>query len=101
VSSSLPMATISAERAAQQILAACRRGEAELVITPQAKLAIVARAVAPELFGLAMSLMNRLLPAPAGPDGDVARPGRTTGSDWAGSPVMAPTYAAAQRNNEL
>jgi NAD(P)-dependent dehydrogenase (short-subunit alcohol dehydrogenase family) len=101
VSSSLPMATIDAERAARQILAACRRGEAELVITPQAKLAIVARAVAPELFGMVMSLMNRLLPASTGPDGDAARPGRTTGSAWATSPIMASTYAAAQRNNEL
>ena len=76
VSSSLPVATISAERAARQILAACRRGEAELMITPQAKLAIVARAVAPALFGIVMSVMNRLLPAAAGPQGDTAQPGR-------------------------
>jgi hypothetical protein len=100
VSSSLPVATISAERAARQILAACRRGEAELVITPQAKLAIVARAVAPELR-IVMSVMNRLLRAAAGPQGDTAEPGRATGSEWATSSLLAPMHAAARRHNEL
>jgi NAD(P)-dependent dehydrogenase (short-subunit alcohol dehydrogenase family) len=101
MSGSLPVASIDAERAARQILAACRHGEAELVITPQAKLAIVARALAPELFAAVMSLMNRLLPTATGPDGDTARPGRATGSEWAASSIMAPMYAAAQRNNEI
>ena len=101
ISGSLPGVSINAERAARQILAACRRGDAELVITPQAKLAIVARALAPELFAGVMSLMNRLLPTPAGQNGDAARRGRTTGSEWAASPILAPMYAAARRNNEL
>jgi hypothetical protein len=101
VASSLPVTTISAERAARQILGACRRGDAELVITLQAKLAVLARTIAPELFGHAMSLVNRLLPQAVGPEGDVAAPGRSAGSDWASSPVLAPMYAAAQRNNEL
>jgi NAD(P)-dependent dehydrogenase (short-subunit alcohol dehydrogenase family) len=101
LSGSLPVASINAERAARQILAACRHGKAELVITPQAKLAIVARALMPDLFAAVMSLMNRLLPTPAGRDGDTARPGRATGAAWPGSPIMAPMYAAALRNNEL
>jgi NAD(P)-dependent dehydrogenase (short-subunit alcohol dehydrogenase family) len=101
VSSSLPGITIGAERAARQIVSACRNGDAELVITVQAKLAILARALVPELFEEAMSLINRLLPPPAGREGDAARPGRSTGSDWAGSKLLAPMYAAAQMNNEL
>jgi NAD(P)-dependent dehydrogenase (short-subunit alcohol dehydrogenase family) len=101
VSSSLPVATISAERAARQILEACRRGDAELVITPQARLAILARTIAPELCADAMSLVDSLLPEPAGPDGDATKAGRATGSAWAGSKVLTPMYAAAQRNNEL
>jgi hypothetical protein len=48
-----------------------------------------------------MSLINRLLPSPAGRDGDAVQPGRWTGSDWAGSRLLAPMYAAAQMNNEL
>ena len=101
VASSLPVMTISAERAACQILDACRRGDAELVITVQAKLAVLARTLAPELFSDAMSLVHRLLPRPAGPEGDVAEPGRSVASEWASSTVLAPMYAAAQKNNEL
>ena len=101
IASSLPVMTISAERAARQILGACRRGDAELVITVQAKLAVLARTIAPELFSDAMSLVHRLLPQAVGPEGDVAEPGRSAGSDWASSAILAPMYAAAQQNNEL
>jgi NAD(P)-dependent dehydrogenase (short-subunit alcohol dehydrogenase family) len=101
IASSLPVTTIGAERAARQILEACRRGDAELVITVQAKLAVLARTIAPELFSDAMSLVQRLLPRPVGPEGDVAAPGRSAGSAWASSALLAPMYAAAQQNNEL
>jgi hypothetical protein len=95
------VATISAERAARQIIDACRHGHAELVITIQAKLAILARTIAPELFSAAMSLVHRLLPRAVGPEGDVAEAGRAAGSDWGSSGVLAPMYAAAEKNNEL
>jgi NAD(P)-dependent dehydrogenase (short-subunit alcohol dehydrogenase family) len=103
MASSLPVLTIGAERAARQILAACRRGDAELVITLPAKLAILARTIAPELFSDAMSLVNGLLPRAVGPEGDVARPGRSVEgeSGLAASTLLAPMYAAAQRNNEM
>jgi short-subunit dehydrogenase len=100
ISDSLPIASINAERAASQIINACRRGEAELVITVQAKLAILARAVAPELFQDAMTLMNNLLPAPSA-DGDEAKPGRESESEWAPSTLTTPTYKAAEKNNEM
>jgi hypothetical protein len=101
ISDSLPLATIDAERAARQILAACRRGEAELVITVQARLAILATTAAPELFADAMSYMNSLLPARAGREGDRAQRGRESESAWAPSALTAPTYRAAEQNNEL
>jgi NAD(P)-dependent dehydrogenase (short-subunit alcohol dehydrogenase family) len=101
LASSVPVMTISAERAARQILDACRRGDAELVITSQAKLAVLARTIAPELFSATMSLVHHWLPQAVGPEGDVAEPGRSTGSEWSPSKVLAPMYAAAQRNNEL
>jgi NAD(P)-dependent dehydrogenase (short-subunit alcohol dehydrogenase family) len=101
VADSLPGLTISAERAASQILRACRRGDAELVVTIPAKLAILTRTVAPELFARAMSLVNRMLPPVTGSDGDRTEDGRTAGSGWESSKILAPTYAAAQRNNEL
>ncbi len=101
IASSLSVPTISAERAARQILDACRRGDAELVITVQAQLAVLARTIAPEVFSDAMSLVQRLLPRPVGPEGDIAEPGRSAGSKWVPSMVLAPMYAAARRNNEL
>jgi NAD(P)-dependent dehydrogenase (short-subunit alcohol dehydrogenase family) len=69
ISDSLPLSSTDARRAAQQIIEACRDGDAELVITVQAKLAILARTLAPELFSDVLVLLNRLLPEPA-PDGD-------------------------------
>jgi len=101
ISDSLPLASIDADRAARQIIAASRRGDAELIITLQAKLAVLAHDLAPELFADAMALMNRILPAPTTPDGDQARPGRESESRWAPSPLTAPTYEAAHDNNEL
>ena len=101
VADSLPGLTISAERAASQILAACRRGDAELVITVPAKLAILARTVAPEFVAWVTAAVNRMLPHVTGPDGDRAEDGRTAGSAWGSSTVLAPMYSAAERNNEL
>jgi NAD(P)-dependent dehydrogenase (short-subunit alcohol dehydrogenase family) len=101
ISDSLPLATIDADRAGRQIIAACRRGDAELVITVQAKMAILARTVAPELIANAMSFINGLLPDPAGHDGDRAKRGRESESEWAPSVLTEPTYKAAEKNNEL
>jgi short-subunit dehydrogenase len=101
ISDSLPLASIDADRAARQIITACRRGDAELIITLQAKLAVLAHDLAPELFADAMALMNSLLPSPTTPDGDQARPGRESESRWAPSPFTEPTYEAAHDNNEL
>ena len=101
ISDSLPLATIDADRAARQIIEACRRGDAELVITVQAKLAILARTAAPELFATAMSFVNSLLPPPTGREGDQTRLGRESESEWAPSKLTEPTYKAAQENNEM
>lgn len=103
ISDSLPLVTIDARRAARQIIAACRQGDAELVITGAAKLAIIARTAAPELFAAAMSLVNRVLPGPAAAGGDRPRRGRDSESPWASpsATLTAPTYRAAAANNEL
>jgi NAD(P)-dependent dehydrogenase (short-subunit alcohol dehydrogenase family) len=101
ISDALPLASINAERAASQIINACRRGDAELVITVQAKMAILAHTLAPELFQDAMTLMNGLLPAPALSDGDANRPGYENQSEWAPSKLTALGDKAAERNNEL
>ncbi|HKC58319.1 MAG TPA: SDR family NAD(P)-dependent oxidoreductase [Vicinamibacterales bacterium] len=103
ISDSLPLASISPERAARQIIRACRYGDAELVITMQAKLAVLARNAAPELFAEAMALINQLLPEPSRRNGDVAREGRESESELAGpsASLTAATYRGAEENNEM
>jgi NAD(P)-dependent dehydrogenase (short-subunit alcohol dehydrogenase family) len=101
ISDSLPLASIDADRAGRQIVEACRHGDAELVITVQAKLAILARTVAPELFADALTMVNGLLPGPTSPAiGDEARPGRDSESAWAPSVLTTLTQSAAEENNE-
>jgi NAD(P)-dependent dehydrogenase (short-subunit alcohol dehydrogenase family) len=103
ISDSLPLASISPERAARQIIRACRYGDAESIVTVQAKMAVLARTLAPELFADTLALINQLLPAPSSRIGDVAREGRESESDLAGpsARLTAPTYRAAKENNEM
>jgi len=100
ISDSLPLSSIDAPRAAHQIIDACRNGDAELVITVQAKLAILARTLAPELFSDVLIVLNQLLPGPT-PGGDEARRGRESESKWAPSKLTEPSYRAAEANNEM
>src|SRR5437660_3735387 len=60
ISDSLPIASIDASRAATQIVDACRHGDAQLIITWPARLAVIANAIAPESVALAMEWANRL-----------------------------------------
>ncbi len=66
----LPLTSIGARSSARQIVAATRRGAARLIITPQARLAVLADTLFPGVLAQAMRLANRLLPPPvAGEDG--------------------------------
>ena len=81
---------------------ACRYGDAELVITWPAKLAVIANAVVPEAVALGMmDIANRLLPAPTDEAGDRARSGWQSQSEWAPSKLTTLTDRAAAENNEL
>ena len=83
ISDSLPGLSTSAESAARQILTACRYGDPELMITLPARLAAMANELAPAAVARAMMLVNRMLPGPAGPDGDRFKRGRESESRWA------------------
>jgi len=99
ISSSIPGLTIGAERAAHKILEACRYGDPELTITPQAKVAAAANMIAPAAVARAMMLISRLLPGPGGSEGDQLQKGRET--KWAPSLVTKLTDRAALANNEV
>lgn len=66
LSSSLPLVTAGAPRAARRIVSAIRRGAAEVIITPQARLASLVHGVAPGLTADALGLINRFLPDEVG-----------------------------------
>jgi NAD(P)-dependent dehydrogenase (short-subunit alcohol dehydrogenase family) len=102
IADSLPLASIDANRAAAQLLDACRHGDAELVISWPAKLAIMANAIAPEAVAVAMNLANALiLPAPSSEAGLERHSGWQSDSTWAPSRLTRPTERAAAANNEL
>jgi NAD(P)-dependent dehydrogenase (short-subunit alcohol dehydrogenase family) len=101
ISSSVPGLSTSAERAARQIIEACRYGDPELTITLPAKAAILANAIAPTATATAMMVAARLLPGPSGADGDRLKPGRDSASSWAPSAATTLTDRAAVANNEV
>ncbi len=62
ISDALPGLSISAESAARRIVAACRRGDAEVLFPIPAKLASVVNAVAPGFTAGVLATVDRLLP---------------------------------------
>jgi NAD(P)-dependent dehydrogenase (short-subunit alcohol dehydrogenase family) len=67
ISDSLPVASMSAERAARQVVRACQNGESELVLGLPAKMAVVANGIAPGLISDLLAAANQwLLPGTAG-----------------------------------
>ena len=101
IASSVPGLTTSADRAAAQILEACRYGAPELTITLPARAAVLANAIAPATSARLAELAVRFLPAPTGPAGDVPKRGRESESRWAPSVATTLTDRAAVVNNEV
>ena len=100
ISDSLPVTSIKAERAARQIVEACKQGRAELVITIQAKMAVTFDALFPELSADLMAVVNRVLPGPGG-IGERSAKGRESTSSWSPSWLTRLTEEAAMNNNEV
>lgn len=100
ISDSLPVVSMQAERAARQIIGACRRGEAELVVSAQAALAVKFHALFPEATADILAAVNKLLPGPGGIGRRRAR-GRESESTLSPSVLTTLGDSAAQRNNEI
>ena len=75
LSSKLPFASISVERAARKILSACGRGKPSLVMPISAYCIIAANALFPNLTARVMKIVNRSMPPRVGKSGDEARSG--------------------------
>lgn len=100
IGDSLPGVSVSADEASSRILAAARRGDAEVLFPVAARLAVIASAVAPNLAASVLALVSRLLPgAPAD------RTGRKRGKDSQSG--IAPSWLtrrgdeAARRYNQV
>ena len=101
ISDGSPGTSMSAERAARQIIAACRRGDAEVILTAQAEVAAKLNALFPELTSDVLALVNRLLlPAPGGIGKQRAK-GKDSESSLAPSLLTMLGDNAAARNNEM
>jgi len=100
VANGVPGLSVDAQRAARLIVEACRRGQAELTITPPAKLAVLLQALMPGTLAWTMRVANRLLPAPNG-EGTMAHLGWNSTSRFVPSVVTTLADRATARNNEI
>ncbi|MCE9669466.1 SDR family oxidoreductase [Myxococcus stipitatus] len=97
VSDSLPGMSVSAERAARIILAAVRRGDAEVLVGLPTRLAVWGRALAPELTAAVLAWANRRLPQSSLQDRHAGVDSQTPLTrSW----LTELSRRAAERNNE-
>lgn len=101
IADSLPLLSIDGRRAAVQIVEAIRYGDAEVVLTWPARLAVLATAIFPNTVAAALSVVNRILPRPTGRLGDESHSGWHSGSKWAPSLLTRSSERSAVENNEL
>jgi len=99
ISNGLPLLSMSAERAAAKMVAACKRGKSALTLTLAARLAVIANAVAPSLFGEAMKIANRFLPQSLNASGNEPKTGWQS-RDRAPALFTRHLEQATARNNE-
>jgi short-subunit dehydrogenase len=100
ISDSLPVTSMKAERAARQIIRATKRGDGEVVLSIQAKLAAVFHGVFPGITADIMGVVNEFLPE-AGGIGTKSAKGKESESKIAPSWLTALSDRAAQENNEM
>jgi short-subunit dehydrogenase len=100
ISDALPPASIDAQRAAEQIVQACRRGNATLIISIPAKLAIKFHQLFPGASAALLGVVNRLLPSPGGV-GTEGKLGKDSFSAVSPSLLTSLNEKAAIRNNEV
>jgi hypothetical protein len=91
---------MKAERAARQIICACKRGEAEVVLSIQAQLASLFHGIFPGLTSDLLGLVAELLPGPGG-IGEQKAKGKDSASSISPSILTMLNDRAALRNNEM
>lgn len=94
-----PASSMNAQRAAGQILRACQYGQAQVILSVQARAAALAHDLFPNLAVDLAAWANRLLPGPGG-IGAAAALGRDSESALTRSPLTLLDRSAAAANNQ-
>lgn len=100
ISDSLPFISMSAERAARRIIAACKHGDAEVVLSLTAEIAVKFHGLFPGLTASLLGVVNKFLPEPGGIGTDGAL-GKDSYSSLSPSGLTALTDKAARQNNQF
>jgi short-subunit dehydrogenase len=100
VSDAVPGLSVAAERAARTVVAACRAGSAEVVLTVPAKVAVAVHGLFPGFTADVLGVVNGLLPGPGG-IGRAGVRGSESGSPVSPSWLTALGDKAARRNNQI
>jgi short-subunit dehydrogenase len=99
ISDALPVLSINAERAARKIVAACIRGQAELVISFPAKVAVKFNALFPGATADLLAGVNSLLPS--GTETKEAKTGEQSFSTVSPSWLTTLNERAAESHNQI
>jgi NAD(P)-dependent dehydrogenase (short-subunit alcohol dehydrogenase family) len=100
LSAGSPLLSVNAERAAMQILTACRYGDPSLVIGLPARILQLMNVLLPRATASAMKLAGRILPSPTGTAGNQLKTGWESRSSVAPSLLTRAADKAISRNNE-
>jgi NAD(P)-dependent dehydrogenase (short-subunit alcohol dehydrogenase family) len=100
IANASPLFSTSSEKAARQIVEACRYGKAELFITPQARLLHLVNSLFPGWLAETFGVLSRVLPGPRDGEGDVLKRGWESRSRFAPSFMTRSSDRAAARNKE-
>lgn len=99
ISDALPILSMSAKRAARQIVNACIRGDAEVLLSLPAKLAVKFQGLFPGTTSDLLGLVNQILPASK--DRKDPKTGSQSFSDVSPSWITALNERAAEHNNQI
>lgn len=100
IANASPLFSIASERAARQIVEACRYGKAELIITPQARLLHLANSIFPNITAEVLGLISRSLPSTRPGEGNALKRGWQSHSFMAPSVLTRTADRVIRRNQE-
>jgi short-subunit dehydrogenase len=100
IANASPLLSTSSERAARQIVEACRYGKAEAIITPQARLLQIANGLFPNITAEVLGLISQGLPGMRTGEGDALKPGWQSHSFLAPSVLTRTADRVIRRNKE-